>query len=358
MAVALALAPASAQGVREKGAADEARKGWTAIQEGRAGDAAEAFALALRVEPRNPSLHVGNGLAAYLLGRMDEARRSLSRALALAPATTTASILLGDILYRTNELDAAVRVYEAARVHAPDDERLAARLDDARREAAVQSTFFQAQGAHFTVLFEGPADEALARQALEVLEGAYWRVGTSLLVFPSDTIPVVLYTEQQFRDVTRTPAWAAAAYDGRIRVPVRGALADPAELERVLAHELTHALIRSVAPRGVPVWLNEGLAVYFEATGAEWVTAELARTPERVPFARLAESFDGLSDAQARLAYAQSAAAVRTLIDTAGTFAVMAIVQDLAAGEALAETFERHVPMPFAEFAERVVPAR
>ena len=83
---------------------------------------------------------------------------------------------------------------------------------------------FQSQSAHFTVLFEGPADEQLARRAVDVLEDAYWRVGTALYTFPDHVITVVLYTEEQFRDTTRSPAWAAGAYDGRIRIPMRGAL--------------------------------------------------------------------------------------------------------------------------------------
>ena len=37
-----------------------------------------------------------------------------------------------------------------------------------------------------------------------------------------------------------------------------------AEFDRVLTHELTHAMLRSVAPRNLPAWLNERLAMYCE----------------------------------------------------------------------------------------------
>jgi hypothetical protein len=86
--------------------------------------------------------------------------------------------------------------------------------------------------------------------------------------FPNEPIAVVLYTQEQFVDITRSPSWAAAAFDGRIRVPMRGALQNPAELDRILCHELTHAFVLSVAPRSVPQWLNEGLALLFEPSGA------------------------------------------------------------------------------------------
>ena len=151
--------------------------------------------------------------------------------------------------------------------------------------------FFQSQGSHFTILFEGPADEAIARRALDILEEAYFRVGTALYTFPERPITVVLYTEQQFRDVTRSPQWAAASYDGRIRVPMRGALEQSAELERVLGHEFTHALVQTIAPSGVPTWLNEGLAVMFERAGRNWSDDTLPLTPARLPLQRLAGSF-------------------------------------------------------------------
>ena len=96
----------------------------------------------------------------------------------------------------------------------------------------MHSDFFESRGAHFTVLFEGPADAGLAARVIEILEAAYWRVSTALSIYPERTITVVLYTQEQFRDITRSPQWAAAAYDGRIRLPVRGADADPRELER------------------------------------------------------------------------------------------------------------------------------
>jgi tetratricopeptide (TPR) repeat protein len=334
------------------------KAGWDAITEGRHQDAADAFATALIAEPRDPALHLGAGLAAFLLGQSGAAQQSLERALAIAPQFTAASLLLGDILHRNNELDAAIRVFEAALKHAPGDKSLTERLARVREESALHSNFFQSQGAHFTVLFEGPADEALARRAIDVLEAAYWRVGTALLVFPERIIPVILYTEQQFRDITRSPGWAAASYDGRIKVPVRGALDNPAELERVLTHEFTHALVQSVAPRGVPTWLNEGLAVMFEPNGETWADQQLASSTYRIPLQRLANGFDRLSGAQARMAYAQSGAAVRALMEQAGAAAMTGLLQDLGRGDVFDVAFERRMLTPYASFASSVDPSR
>lgn len=349
---------AAAQGIPGTRAYVLGQAGWDAIRDGRYQDAADSFAAATASEPRDPSLHMGAGLAAYLMGQIGAAQQALGRALALSPPFTAASLLLGDIHYRNNELPAAVAVYEAALVHAPGDKALLARLERTRRESDVQSGFFQSQGAHFTVLFEGPADEALARRAIEVLEAAYWRVGTALLTFPERVIPVILYTEQQFRDITRSPAWAAAAFDGRIRVPMRGALENPAELDRVLTHEFTHALVQSVAPRNVPTWLNEGLAVMFEPEGELWSDGQLASSGYRLPLQRLAAGFDRLSGAQARMAYAQSAGAVRALIEQAGAPALMAMLQDVGRGDPFDAAFERRMSTTYARFAASLDPSR
>lgn len=343
-------ASAWAQGLLGTRAHEAGRAGWDAIRAGRAADAAKAFADAIDAEPRDPSLHLGAGLAAHLLAQPTAARHALEQALMLAPTYTAASLLLGEILYRGSDLEGAIRVYEQALTHAPAHEQLTKRLATWRKEAVLHSGFFQSQGSHFTVLFEGPADEELARRALELLEAAYWRVGTALYTFPEQVITVVLYTQEQFRDITQSPDWAAALYDGRIRVPMRGALQRPEELERVLAHEFTHALVRSIAPRGVPTWLNEGLAVVFEPDGRERAERQLARTEARLSEEALAGSFAKLTGDQARVGYAQSAIAVHKLIELAGAATVVGLLQDVAQGEPFAAAFERRVLMPFDTF--------
>ncbi len=342
--------PAVAQGIPGTRAFAEGRNGWQAIRDGRHQDAAAAFAAALDAEPRDPSLHLGAGLAEYLLGRPTAAQHALERALEIGPSLTAASLLLADILYRGSDIAGAIQVYEAALQYAPAEKTVIARLEVLRREAAVHSDFLASHGAHFTVLFEGPADAELAGRAIEILEAAYWRMSTALSIYPERTITVVLYTQEQFRDITRSPQWAAAAYDGRIRIPVRGADSDPRELERVIIHEFTHALVQSLAPRGVPMWLHEGLAVMFEPSGDEWSQNQLAHAPARLPLKRLTESFGTLSGAEARLAYAQSAAIVRALFESGGPLAVGAVLQDIARGDTFAEAFEHRMFMAYDTF--------
>jgi hypothetical protein len=161
---------------------------------------------------------------------------------------------------------------------------------------------------------------------------------------------VVLYTGEQFHDITRSPAWAAGAYDGRIRVPMRGALDDGQELDRVLAHEFAHALVNTLAPRNVPTWLNEGLATALEADSLGWARDRVARASAPMSLTTLRSSFGRLTGDQAQLAYATSALAVSRLLDEAGGFAMTNLLRDLGDGVDFEEAFLHRIQRPFATF--------
>ena len=211
-----------------------------------------------------------------------------------------------------------------------------------------------AVGSHFTIAFEGPEQIGLATRALESLDRAYWRVGGTLNSYPANPVPVVLYTTEQFRDITRAPGWAAGAYDGTIRVPMRGALDRPEELDRVLAHEFTHALLRTLAPRGLPTWLNEGVAAALERESIDWATTRVGAAGGPAPLVALTGTFARFDAAQAELAYATSAVAVRTLLDENGGVAVSNLIRDLGAGETFADAFEHRMQQSFVAFSSRL----
>jgi tetratricopeptide (TPR) repeat protein len=330
------------------------RAAFDALNAGRAHDAAAMFRDALDGDPKNARLHLGASAAALLEGRDSDAKDEAERALALDSTLVRARELLGAARHRLGDVAGAIREYEALTTAVPSDASAAATLARWRREAALQDRMNQAVGAHFTVSFEGPEEEALAAQALDGLDRAYWRIGQTLGIYPYAPVPVVLYTTQQFRDITRSPAWAAGAFDGVIRVPMRGALDDPKELDRVLAHEFAHALIRSLAPHEVPGWLNEGLATALESADADGAARADDAAPGRVPLTSLPSSFGGLSGVQAQAAYAASAAAARRLLHEAGGVAVANLLRDLGSGVDFDAAFLHRVQRSFADFQSGV----
>lgn len=313
-----------------------------------------ALSLIQSPPPREAVALVQSAVAALEAGQSEVARRHLVDALKKEPSLTPASVLLGELLYRAGDLAGAIDVYQRALAYAPDQKVLAAKLEAWRKEQALHDRFGQKLGDHFTVLFEGPAEEALARKAVEVLEAAYWRIGSALYTYPADVITVVLYTREQFRDVTQSPDWAGGAYDGRIRMPVRGALENLREFERVLSHEFTHALVRSLAPTGVPQWLDEGLAMNFEGSPLAPQLAAYETAVTRPPLTSLERSFGGLDRKQATLAYATSGAAVKLLLEEAGAAGVVGLLTELGRGTRFAEAFERQTNMKYDDFARRV----
>jgi tetratricopeptide (TPR) repeat protein len=330
------------------------RAAWEALNGGRLAEAAAAFDAGLKVAPQQPSMLLGAGIAAHLQGREDDARRLLVDALKIQPSLTEASLVLGAVLYKSEDIDGAIDTYQQALTHAPDHPRLLQQLEAWRKEATLHSGFGHKLGNHFTVLFEGPAEAQLAERAVAILEAAYLRIGTALYSYPPDVITVVLYTREQFHDITQSPAWAGGAYDGRIRVPVQGALADPVEFQRVLTHEFTHALVHSIAGGGVPFWLDEGLAVRFEGSDPERRRTQVRSAQALLPLTRLEGSFATLSTKEAVLAYAQSGVAVEEMFEQAGAPAVVSLLEAVRAGVPFQEAFERTMLISYADFHKRL----
>jgi hypothetical protein len=331
-----------------------AREGAAAIEDRRFGEALEAFTAAAAMRPADASLCFGAGVAAFMLGRNDVAQTRFECALALKPDYLPPAVWLGDLHYRAGRLHDAISIYDTARRRYPGQRGLQQRLADWRKEQELQSRFHEVRTAHFTALFEGTADEPLARQVVERLEAAYWRIGAALGAYPPQPITVVLYTREQFGDITRLAAWSAAAYDGRIRVPLGGALAQPEELDRVLSHEFVHAMVAILGGRAVPAWVNEGLATVLEPAGSEDAEATLARTHLRPELSKLHRSFVGLSSRDAEIAYASAARAVRRLIDRRGVAALVALLEDLGGGAQFAGAFQRRIAMRYDDFAALV----
>jgi tetratricopeptide (TPR) repeat protein len=347
--VVLTIVVASASAQSDPKTTMLARVGWDALAGNEPRAAANAFSEAIARDPRNADLHFGAGTAAFLERRDQDARAALERALGLDPTLAHARELLGLVLYRNGDVLAAVRAYERL-PDAPEYEQARLRLERWRREADLHSRMTSVAGAWFTVSFEGEADAQLASRALASVERAADRIGQVLSAYPIQPIAIVLYTTEQFRDITRAPIWAGGAYDGTIRVPTRGALDNPQELDRVLAHEYTHALVHSLAPRNIPAWLHEGLAAALET---ELNQVNGAAGSEPLPsgaLAALQTSFGRFTGEQATLAYEASARVARRLLDEAGGFAVVNLLRDLGQGVDFNEAFLHRIQRSFESF--------
>jgi tetratricopeptide (TPR) repeat protein len=333
--VALAVAPVHAQSkVIELNEA-----AWKALRDGYENRAAALFGEALTMRPNDPVLLTGAGAAAHAQGKPRDAIARLKRAVEIDPRLLVASQLLGQIAYAEGDVDLAVRTYEQALKHAPGDPLLTSSLGEWRRETEAHRTFEERRFDRFRVMFEGRAEEALAAQATSILNTAFWRIGEKLGTYPSDPIVTVLYTEKQFRDITRAPDWSGGQYDGRIRIPAAGAELKPQLFEEVLVHELTHAMIDAIAPRGVPAWLDEGLAQYFDGSDRKIAERRLKARGEFIPLKYLERrGWGNLSAGEAQIAYDEALLAVGVMIDRPG-FGWAQLLNTLGGGQ----PFERAI---------------
>ena len=344
----LALAVLTAQNSPRVAMLEQA--GWDAIQANQLQIAADMFREAISLDPKNAALRVGAGMAAALQRRDADAKLHFEQALVLDPKLTVARAQLAHVVRRQGDYQEAIRLLEMVAAAAPGDAAAREMLERWKRERDLHERMRLEVGDFFTVSFEGPEDAALASQALESLTSAYWRICGVFGAFPPKSIPVMLYSREQFRDVTRSPQWAAAAYDGIIRVPMQGAGDKGDDLDRVLAHEFAHALIRSLATRNLPTWLNEGLAAVLESDDLGWATHIIGKSGFVPSLRRLSPPFSKLSGADAQLAYATSAVAARRLLDEAGGPAVANLLRDLGDGVDFEQAFQRRIQKSLAEF--------
>jgi tetratricopeptide (TPR) repeat protein len=331
-----------------------ARAGTTAIEQRRFGDALQAFTRAATMRPADASICFGAGVAAFMLGQDVVAQSRFECALALNPHHLEAARWLGDLHYRAGRLLEAIATYENARQRSPRGSELQPQIDSWRKEYKLQSRFHELCSGHFTALFELDTDEPFARQVIERLEAAYARVGDALGAYPKRPITVVLYTREQFGEITRLAEWSAAAYDGRIRVPLTDGLRQPQELDRVLSHEYVHAVVATLGGRNVPAWVNEGLATVLESADPAEAETAPAHAPGP-PMSHLHGSFVGFSARDdAEIAYASAARAVRRIVDQRGMMAIVALLADLGRGESFARAFSQRVAMRYEDFATLV----
>jgi tetratricopeptide (TPR) repeat protein len=298
-------------------ARDPSRAGWEAIQRGDGEKAASAFRQLLAENPRDVRALTGAAIAAHLLGRDDQALSSLRRAVQIDPENAYAHYILGQVAYAQGDLDLAIKSYDRVLKISPGSPAIYQQLEEWKKEAALHETMNVRPGARFNVMFEGPAQEALAARVSATLDNAYARIGRAINSYPPETVTAILYTREQFRDITKSPSWAAAAYDGRIRIPVAGALKNPAELDRVVTHEFVHAVVQQLYPK-IPGWLNEGLATYLEPGDHTWLTARLRTAGGLIPLTRLTEAFRTAEGGEAIVAYAEAYVGARVLSERLG----------------------------------------
>lgn len=283
----------------------------------------------------------GTAMAWLHEGQPAAAVGELQEALAIGGDRPELLILLGQAHYAAGDLIQAEEAWLKAS-SLTETEEVAALLAKVRRERQAETAMRRDLAGRFTLAYAPGVSDALAAAVLETLQDAYNELGRDFGYYPDTDIPVLLYAREDFAAVTRSPEWAGAVYDGKIRVPLGGVRHMTAPLKALLYHEYTHVVVRFLGKGRAPVWLNEGLA---EMAGRRNFEPPQPKVPDglRLDPAALEGSFRDLPNEQVPLAYAQSHARVRRLVELCGWPPLAELLQRLGTGEkwaaAIAEAF-------------------
>ncbi len=258
---------------------------------------------------------------------------------------------LGDRDLEMNNFVPAIDYLEKALALDPADAKLKEEVSRLKGLSDFEGRMGRAEGGRFLVRFEGGENSTAGHLIGILLEEAYIKIGADLGYYPPGRVEALLYSEESFKDITRSPEWAGAIFDGRIKIPAGGVTDKTEELERVIFHEYTHALVHQLSNGKAPVWLNEGLAQYEEgrrSAGYAEGLKEAARSG-KISLMALEGSFMGLDPEDARTAYLLSLSATEYIIAEFGLFSVRKILEARAEGIAIDKAIQSALYLSYGE---------
>ena len=305
--------------------------GWSTLRQGRPEEAMLLFRRGLRQSPDAPALLRGLGLAAVHAGRTEEALAPLEAA-ARTDTDAEVRVLLAHLYDRQDDAGRALEHLRTVLGTDPAHEAARRLLDKVEREARAEAGFQREITPHFVVKWRAAVDGDSRRALLAGLDAARQRVVAQLGEAPRERVTVILYDTAQFQAVARVHGWVTGLFDGKIRLPVGGALPPRRELERILVHEYAHAAIHDLARGRAPRWLHEGLAQALEGAAPD----PMLRVPGRPTLTGVEALLGDADPSRARAGYDVALWVVQDLLDRGGLPAARRLMLRLARGEAIA----------------------
>ncbi len=289
---------------------------------------------ALLLHPESALLLLNIGYAYLRLSEFSSALEYLEKAKRAAPDSADVAKLMGWAYYGLNRIPEAVDEWKRAQKLQPDPE-VAKALDKAERDARAEVGFREGQTTHFVIHYTGDAAPLLAGEILRTLEIHFGQISALLDYTPPEPIGVILYTDQEFQDITRAPSWAGAINDGRIRIPIQGLTSVTDELSRELRHELTHSFLQQKTRGRCPTWIQEGVAQWVEGRRVGKGAAILLNAYDHqaaIPLRDLEISWMSLSGTGASFAYGWSLAVIEMILSTGSMDDISHMLDSIANG--------------------------
>src|ERR1700722_7328341 len=248
------------------------------------------------------------------------------------PRDPSVLVLAGLAAYRPDQLRPALDYWKQALDIAPD-ERLAAIYQRVKREADSDHSGDKLFGVHVALRYEGealPADTA--RAILATLDGAYSNIAAQLGCTSDERIVAIVQSREAYLRSTGAAEWSGGQYDGRIHIAWTDGSQIGPQMQRALAHELVHACLTSI-PSGTtpwPAWLQEGLAQKLSGdtlpTAVREQLRQLAGAHPIPKLENLRQDWSRMSTQNAFAAYSLALAAADALYDNYASYGIRNIL--------------------------------
>ncbi len=326
------------------------------VQAKRFSSASRYAEQAVRISPLDRNALMLAAQIDLALRQYNESYNHLLAAHGSDPGSPDVLKMLGYSAYYADGPEKAVWYWKQSVAIRPDP-MLDRQIRQTEQEAQVESNLQQAESYNFVLSWEGSqAPAAFGREILETMERQFRELEISLHFTPREPVQVILYSSQQFADITRAPAWAGALNDGKIRVPVQGLTSMTPDLAQVLQHEMVHSFVYQFIQGRCPTWLNEGLAQMLSGKDSSRYGSMLVRvySGTRVKMSGLEGSYTRFNGQQAGVAYAVSLAAAEMIRDQYGDYMFPSILEALRAGESLEQALWSVLRLKYEDFDEQV----
>lgn len=217
----------------------------------------------------------------------------------------------------------------------------------------VMDGFKTVETAHFTVSYQPGPDAVLLPYLLDTLERSYVAIGSELGHLPTEKVRVEIFpTSDDFiavssltRDEIQTTGIIALCVFNKLMITSPRALALGYRWLDTASHEYIHQVVALRTGNQVPVWLQEGLAKFFEvrwrggraadlAPMSENLLAEALETGHFVPFEKMSPSVAKLpSQEEAQLAFAQVETFIEMIVERKGLDGIRALLAEMNDGK-------------------------
>lgn len=309
------------------------------------------FYSALRLQPdeqairKNLSVCLTNyGVEYYDKKQYTLASQKFTDAINFDETNSSAYAFLGNIYYYTQQLQKSLVCFEHTLKLDATLDYAKERIKSIKKEISVEDKFADAEDRNFKILYNAEDRKLDLYRIRESLWSAYYDIGAIFQYYPGHTIVVIIYSPEEFKTIRDAPNWVAGIYDGKIRIPYPQGI-EMAEVEKIIRHEYTHAIIHEITGGKCVNWLNEGLAriMEYKTYGGD----------DKPNFSQLKKAFkegnlntlDSLATnfiftedtKKASLAYQQSTSLATFIIDTYGFYKIRNMLKHFKDEKTLAE---------------------